>query len=138
MDTQAVLFPQQGFNMAVAVLSGGRDPVLLTLRNEILSLYGCVVTAAAGPNDLVNRFFSADYDLLVLCHSIPAEERRCILWLAQKFRPSLLVIVVMDPEEYRKPPRPEKRRADDCLKIPPYPEALVKAVVTAFPRLTAA
>jgi hypothetical protein len=122
--------------MAVAVLSAGRNTLLLTMRNEVLSRYGCVVTEASSPNDLVNFFFSGDYDLLVLCHSIPAEERRCLLWLAHKFRPSLVVIVVTDPEEYRHGPRREKRKTDQHLKIPPYPDALVRAVISAFPRLS--
>jgi DNA-binding response OmpR family regulator len=122
--------------MAVAVLSGGRDPLLLTMRNEVLSRYGCVVTEASSPNDLVNLFFAGDYDLLLLCHSIPAEERRCLLWLAHKFRPSLTVIVVTDTEEYRHRPRQEKRKVDQYLKIPPYPDALVRAVTSAFPRLS--
>jgi CheY-like chemotaxis protein len=57
------------------VLSVGLDPVLLATRNQVLKSAGYIVVSAASVAEAVDRFRSGDFDLLVLCHSIPAIER---------------------------------------------------------------
>ena len=120
--------------MAVTVLSAGRDATLLKTRNEILSSSGCIVTSALSTSDLVNLFFDGDFDLLVICHTIPLEERHRLLRLARFYRPSLMVFLVNDHEAFQAVDAKVQRQANE-MRIPPTPEALVTAVQSAFPRL---
>lgn len=117
--------------MAITVLSASRDTNLLKTRNEALSRNGCVVTSALSSSDLVNRFFEGDYDLMVVCHTIPVEERQRLLRLAKHYRPSLVVIMVNDHAAFHHPVDLKIKE----LRIPPNPEALVSAVNSVFPRL---
>jgi len=58
-----------------AILSAGRDRPLLFTRNRVLEEAGYNVTAATTSAETVERFFTGDFDLVILCHSIPIEER---------------------------------------------------------------
>jgi CheY-like chemotaxis protein len=82
--------------MTVLVLSAGRDPLLLRTRKEVLESLGCTVVSAASRTDLVNEFFSRDFDMIVLCHSIPPDERRRLLDLVKHYRPTTPVLLVSD------------------------------------------
>jgi hypothetical protein len=117
--------------MTIHVLSAGRDLNLLKTRHEILTRQGCVVTSAVSTSDVVNQFFDGDYDLMVLCHSIPLEERRRVLGFAKHYRPSMVVIVVNDSYEFLH----GDRLGSSELRIPPEPDALVRAVTTVFPQM---
>lgn len=57
------------------VLSVGLDPGLLGTRNLILQSAGYIVVSAYSIREAVDRFQEGDFDLVLLCQSIPARER---------------------------------------------------------------
>ena len=116
--------------MAILVLSAGRDAVLLKTRDEVLSSLGCIVTPVTSSADLVNQFFDGDHDMVVLCHSIPSDERKRILRMIRVYRPSLRTLLIANLNDgYGPLDIPEFG-----IRIPPEPEALVKAVQSIFPQ----
>jgi DNA-binding response OmpR family regulator len=79
-----------------AILSAGRDRALLFTRNRVLEEAGYSVTPATTSAETVERFFTGDFDLVILCHSIPIEERERIAMLVHNHSPSTPVIVLAD------------------------------------------
>ena len=79
-----------------AILSAGRDRPLLFTRNRVLEEAGYILTATTTAADTVEKFFSGDFDLVILCHSIPLEERERIAQLVRMHSPSTPVIVLAD------------------------------------------
>jgi DNA-binding response OmpR family regulator len=63
------------------VLSVGRDPELLGTRNLVLHSAGYIVVSAASIKEAVDRFADGDFDLVILCHSIPPRERKRLTFL---------------------------------------------------------
>lgn len=119
--------------MPLSLLSAGRDPILVKTRNQVLASLGCSVTPALTSAELVNRFFDGDYDLLVLCHTIPPEERRKVLRMVKVYRPSMHVVVVGDllDDSFADVPLHLEVR-----NVAHTPEALVEAVRSVFPERT--
>ncbi|HUS19535.1 MAG TPA: hypothetical protein VMZ25_07780 [Terriglobales bacterium] len=117
--------------MSISVLSAGRDLSLLTKRSEVLSQLGCSVTPVVNSADLVNTFFDGDYDLIVICSSIPPDERRKILMLVKHYRPTMHAILVSDfadqSSAYELPSL--------GVRVAPEPTALIHAVSRSFPEL---
>jgi CheY-like chemotaxis protein len=114
--------------MAVVVLSAGTDSVLLTTRNEILIRLGCTVAAARNGAELVNCIFNGDFDLFVLCHSIPFTKQSKALQFLKENRPLTPVLVVLTV-------------VTDALPTPgmiveSHPKALAEAVLQLFPHLS--
>jgi len=79
-----------------AILSAGRDRPLLFTRNRVLEEAGYSVTPASTSAETVERFFAGDFDVVILCHSIPLEERERIATLVRMHSPSTPVIVLAD------------------------------------------
>jgi DNA-binding response OmpR family regulator len=61
------------------ILSVGNDPSLLRTRNEILFSSGYSVVLAYSEAEAINNFLNGDFDLVILCHSIPHQEKRLIV-----------------------------------------------------------
>jgi CheY-like chemotaxis protein len=78
------------------ILSAGRDRLLLFTRNRVLEEAGYSVTPSTTAAKTVEKFFAGDFDLVILCHSIPIEERERIAMLAHNHSPSTPVIVLAD------------------------------------------
>ncbi len=57
------------------VLSAGLDPELLGTRNLVLQSAGYLVVSAYSIKEAVIRFQGGDFDLVLLCESIPAKEK---------------------------------------------------------------
>lgn len=57
------------------VLSVGFDRILLEPRNQVLRSEGYLVVAAYSLRAAVDYFSAGDFDLVVLCHSVPQEDR---------------------------------------------------------------
>jgi CheY-like chemotaxis protein len=57
------------------VLAVGRDPSLLKTRNLVLQSAGYMVESASSVKEAVDRFQSGDFDLVLLCHSVPRKDR---------------------------------------------------------------
>src|SRR3954465_15443654 len=79
-----------------AILSAGRDRPLLFTRNRVLEEAGYSVTSTFTAADTVENFFAGDFDLVILCHSIPLDERQRIAQLVRMHSPSTPVIVLAD------------------------------------------
>lgn len=57
------------------VLSVGLDSSLLWIRNAVLQSVGYNVVSASSIKETVERFLAGDFDLVILCHSIPSRDR---------------------------------------------------------------
>jgi DNA-binding NtrC family response regulator len=57
------------------ILSVGSDEVLLSSRNAVLRKAGYVVVAVSSPEQAMLEFDAGDFDLVLLCHSIPSGPR---------------------------------------------------------------
>jgi CheY-like chemotaxis protein len=57
------------------VLAVGTDPSLLKTRNLVLQSAGYTVESASSVKEAVDRFQSGDFDLVLLCHSVPRKDR---------------------------------------------------------------
>ena len=59
----------------VVVLAVGRDAVLLETRSHVLQAAGFTVIPELSLKNAVAKFREGDFDLVLLCHSIPAHDR---------------------------------------------------------------
>jgi CheY-like chemotaxis protein len=57
------------------VLAVGTDPSLLKTRSLVLQSAGYMVESASSVKEAVDRFQSGDFDLVLLCHSVPRKDR---------------------------------------------------------------
>jgi CheY-like chemotaxis protein len=57
------------------VLAVGFDQSLLRLRTLVLQCAGYHVESASSLKEAVDRFQSGDFDLVLLCHSVPRKDR---------------------------------------------------------------
>ena len=78
------------------ILSAGRERPLLFTRNRVLEEAGYSVTPATTAAETVEQFFAGDFDLVILCHSIPHEERQRVAQLVRMHSPSTPVMVLAD------------------------------------------
>src|ERR1700710_705455 len=56
-------------------LSVGSHPNLVGLRNAALQSEGYIVTSAFSLREAVSLFHDGDFDLILLCHSVPEIDR---------------------------------------------------------------
>jgi DNA-binding response OmpR family regulator len=74
-----------------------QDPTLLDGRRSILRAAGYVVESALSVKPAIDQFLAGDFDLVLLCHSIPAQDRNrlvCLIRASGSFTP-LISIVAM-------------------------------------------
>lgn len=57
------------------ILVVGQDPVVLSTRSSILRSAGYIVRSASSVAESINLFQDADFDMLLLCHSISVQDR---------------------------------------------------------------
>jgi|tagenome__1003787_1003787.scaffolds.fasta_scaffold20787077_2 CheY-like chemotaxis protein len=114
--------------MAVIVLSVGKNPLLLRTRKEILTRLGCSVTTVMDNAEFVDQFFGGDFDLIVLCHTVPLEERQNILRLVKKHRPSMPAVVVSNYSDDNVMVKPDP----SGITVAPEPDGLVRVVQGIF------
>jgi len=55
------------------VLSIGFDLALLDIRNQVLQSAGYIVVSAMSAEEAIHLFRDGDFDLVILCHSLPRE-----------------------------------------------------------------
>ena len=65
------------------VLAVGFDPLLMTTRVLVLQSAGYIVIKAWSFEEAVDHFRSGDFDLILLCHSVPATDRERLTSLIQ-------------------------------------------------------
>jgi DNA-binding response OmpR family regulator len=59
-------------------LAVGSDPALLGTRSLVLHSAGFTVVFAPSLKEAVDHFHVGDFDLVILCRSIPAKDRECL------------------------------------------------------------
>jgi len=59
----------------VVVLAVGFDSSLMRTRSLLLQSAGYIVESASSLKDAVARLHAGDFDLVLLCHSIPMKDR---------------------------------------------------------------
>lgn len=63
----------------VHILAVGRDPMVLSSRCSVLRSADYIVQAAASIAEAIDRSSGTDFDLVLLCHSIPVEDRERLI-----------------------------------------------------------
>jgi CheY-like chemotaxis protein len=119
--------------MPYLILSAGRDAELLKQRNAALAAEGYHVASASGSYEIVEKMLNGDFDLVLLCHSIPNGDRRRLTGIINSYTPSTPVILVSDDEQPQFDPIP---RAVNCapeqimstVRNSLYPRSFVQAV----------
>jgi DNA-binding response OmpR family regulator len=76
------------------VLSVGLDPSLLRARNLVLQSAGYSVVSAYSVQEAVVQFEAGDFDLVLLCQSIPTRERDGLTWWMRAFGTGIPVVSV--------------------------------------------
>lgn len=71
--------------MPSVILALGKDPTILSTRSLILHSGGYIVKSSTSLDEAVALTGYVDADLVLLCHSIPAEERD---WVIRTIRAS--------------------------------------------------
>ena len=82
--------------MPYLILSAGRNPDLLKQRNAALSAEGYKVASASNSYEIVEKMLNGDFDLVLLCHSIPDEDRRRLAHIISSYTPSTPVILISE------------------------------------------
>lgn len=82
--------------MATVILSAGRDPQVSKNRSRALTAAGFQVVVATTAPEIINRLFNGDFDVVVLCNSIPNDERRKLAGIIKSYSPSTPVIVISE------------------------------------------
>jgi DNA-binding response OmpR family regulator len=76
------------------VLSVGLDPDLLRTRSLVLQSAGYMVVSAYSVKEAVDQFQAGDFDLVLLCQSIPTKERDGLTWWMRASAPGTPVVSV--------------------------------------------
>ena len=66
------------------VLMVGHDRVLATTRSQVLRSAGYIVVTAFTPRQAIDEFVRGDFDLVLLCHSIPGDARERLVSLLRQ------------------------------------------------------
>jgi DNA-binding response OmpR family regulator len=82
--------------MPFLILSAGRDPDLLKARNTALMAQGYRVAAASDSCEVVDKLLNGDFDLVLLCYTLPEEDRRRLVRIIIRHTPSTPVIVISE------------------------------------------
>lgn len=75
------------------ILNVGQDPELLRTRSLILRAQGYGVESCS-IEEAIHRFRACDFDLVLLCHSVPRRERERLILLIRDYDGSTPVLFV--------------------------------------------
>jgi DNA-binding NtrC family response regulator len=78
----------------IVTLSVGRDPLLLQTRSQVLRSDGYTVSSTLSAEQALQQFKAGDFDIVILCHSIPARERERLADAIHGHSPNTPVVVV--------------------------------------------
>ena len=76
------------------VLAVGFDPSLMTPRTLVLQSAGYVVIKAWSLEEAVDHFRSGDFDLVLMCHSVPVEDRERLSRLIRASGSSIPIVSI--------------------------------------------
>jgi CheY-like chemotaxis protein len=82
--------------MPYLILSAGRDPVLLKKRNSVLTANGYQIAAASDCYEVVEKLLNGNFDLVLLCNSMPEEDRRRLARIIGLYTPSTPVVLISE------------------------------------------
>jgi DNA-binding response OmpR family regulator len=82
--------------MPTIILSTGRDPEISKHRDRALTGAGFKVVPASTSPEIINRLFNGGFDIVILCNSIPGDERRKLASIIRNYSPSTPVLVIAD------------------------------------------
>jgi CheY-like chemotaxis protein len=68
----------------ILVLAIGHDPLLLETRSQVLQAAGYTVIPELSLKKALAKFREGDFDLVLLCHSIPAQDRQRLVRLIRE------------------------------------------------------
>ena len=77
------------------VLAVGHDPTLLETRSQILRAAGYKVVSTLSLNKSIVYFLEGDFDLVLLCHSIPVAGRERLARLMREHAPRTPIVTVV-------------------------------------------
>jgi DNA-binding NtrC family response regulator len=104
------------------LLSVGSDPDLMKTRSLVLLKAGYTLRDAMTIDEALTLFKQGDYDLVVICHSIPEPERLKLITAIRASSPSAKIVVI------RKDGELSAKVADETVHSLDGPEALLKTV----------
>ena len=78
----------------IVALAVGRDPVLLETRGQVLRNAGYTVVSALSVEQALQSFASGDFDIVIVCHSIPVRDRERLTYAIHRYSPNTPVVVV--------------------------------------------
>ena len=107
--------------MSTAVLlSGGRDPALMFTRRKLLESSGYSVVEATTADELIEVFIAGDFDLVILCHTIPEHEKRNVVRAIRDRSPSTPILALTN--------RPSDLFSFAATSVLSDPSALLSAI----------
>jgi DNA-binding response OmpR family regulator len=78
----------------IVALAVGRDPLLLETRSQVLRSAGYTVVSELSLEQSLQHFRNRDFDIVILCHSIPVRDRELLTSALHNHSPRTPVIVV--------------------------------------------
>ncbi len=72
----------------------GADPALLWSRAAILETTGLRVVNAEGVPQAMEHLWGVPFEMVILCHSLPAAHRRQIVAAARRRNPSVPILLI--------------------------------------------
>lgn len=79
------------------ILSIGHDPELLESRSSILRADGYIVDSVSSVQQAIIHFIDGDFDLVLLCHSIPVKDRERLTSSIRAFGSLTPIVSVASP-----------------------------------------
>jgi DNA-binding response OmpR family regulator len=119
---QGGLFANRGRMRTHLLLSVGNDPELMKVRSLVLLQAGYALREARNGQEAVKIFADGDFDLVIICHTVPEEARIRLIKTVRLESPSAKIIVI------RKDGELSARMADETVHSLDGPEALLQTV----------
>jgi len=82
------------------ILCVGQQRNLLAVRDTVLRTEGYRVIEAYSADEALRIFASTDVDIVVICHSIPAQSRRRLVTAMKELRPLTPVVALHEAFDY--------------------------------------
>lgn len=84
----------------IAILSLGRDRPLMAIRTMVLHQAGYAVTEAYSGEEALQRLRCAQFDLMLICHTITEPEQRKLVTTLRLFKPGLQIVCISSNGDY--------------------------------------
>lgn len=80
------------------ILSLGRDHLLMPLRTMVLHRAGYVVREACSSDEALRLLGTVEFDLLLICHTVPEAEQRELIAAVRRSLPGLPIACLKSNE----------------------------------------